>query len=917
VASDTDIPDALRLLQVRSSAPDAAALVDLVCQSGVAVQSMRVEDARAFEQALASQPWDVVISDFALLGFDALAALERLQFSGRDLPFIVIPSPGASQAAVDDAVAVMRAGAHHYLPFDQIAQLPSVITRELRAARQRRRKRDVAQELKEAQERLTLALDATKLGIIDYYPQTRILVLTPSFREVYDIPPGVRASPRMFLRRIHPDDRKKALQNIRAASRPGSGGSLAIEHRLTGAEAGENRQIITWGTVFFDEAGRPFRFLGVARDITERKRASNALQYQSQLTQCITQQSADSIFVIGPEGLTSFVNTEAERAFGFTAAELIGKSLHDMLHHHYPDGRLFPASECHAAQAVNDGQTRHDEESILFHKDGTPVDVSCARAPLEVNGLRAGTVITVRDIRGRKQAENALRDSEARFRRLTEAGIVGIVIADTERIVEANDHFVAMLGYTREEFTARGLSWLEITAPEFRESSGLRRLALVESGSCPAYEKMLLRKDGALLPVLTAGVAIPYAGHRCFFAFTIDLSGRRNLEEQLRQVQKLDSIGQLAGGIAHDFNNLLTIILGYANLLSREVAMGQTPGPQMLARIDGIVKSASRASDLTRQLLTFSRQQRSDPKIVSLDRIVLDVEQLLHRLIGEDIGIVLALDAAESFIRADPGQIEQVVMNLALNARDAMPEGGKLCIETSNLVVDEQFAALCLSVPPGPYVQLTVSDTGSGMSSDIAAHVFEPFFTTKEPGKGTGLGLSTAYGIIRQSGGTISVHSAPGLGATFRILLPRAEGAHVNEQGAPDEPVTSGTETILVVEDEAGVREYVREVLTTNGYRVLEAGNRSEAMARVRRHNGTVDLLLTDYVLPDGGGEEVVREIARSYPGIKVLMMSGFTDRVGRRLNKSTPLLQKPFASAELLKLTRRVLDAKPAETPM
>jgi len=910
VPSDKDIPAALRLLQVRSSASDAASLVALLSRPGVAAQSVVVQDARAFEQALASQPWDVVISDFALPGFDALTALEQLQLSGKDLPFIVISNPGTSQAALDDAVTVMRAGAHHYLPFDQIAQLPAVLARELRAARKRRRKRDVAQELREARERLTLALDATGLGLIDYYLQTRTLVVTPSFREVYDISPGVRASPRMFLRCIHPEDRKKALQNIRAAIRPGSGGSLVVEHRLRGREGGENRHIIAWGTVFFNEAGRPFRFLGVARDITEHKHASNALQYQLQLTQCITQQSADSIFVVSPDGLTSFVNAEAERAFGFSATELIGKSLHDMLHHHYPDGRPFPASECRAAQAVTDGQTRHDEESVLFHKDGTPVDVSCSRAPLEVNGLRTGTVITIRDIGGRKQAENALRESEARFRRLTEAGIVGIVIADTERIVEANDHFVAMLGYTQEEFTVRRFSWLEITAPEFRESSGLRHLETLESGSCPAYEKVLLRKDGSRVPVLTAGVAIPYAGLRCFLAFTIDLSGRRNLEEQLRQVQKLESIGQLAGGIAHDFNNLLTIILGYANLLSREVAMGQTPGPQMLARIDGIVKSASRATDLTRQLLTFSRRQSSNPKIVSLDRIVLDVEQLLRRLIGEDIGIVLALGAAESFIRADPGQIEQVVMNLALNARDAMPEGGKLCIETSNLVVDEQFAALCLSVPPGRYVQLVVSDTGSGMSPDVAARVFEPFFTTKEPGKGTGLGLSTAYGIIRQSGGNISVHSAPGLGATFRILLPQAEGAHANEQGAPDEPVTSGTETILVVEDEAGVREYVREVLSASGYRVLEAGNRSEAMARVGRHKGTVDLLLTDYVLPDGRGEDVVREIALTYPSIKVLMMSGFTDRVGRRLNKSTTLLQKPFASAELLKVTRQALDA-------
>jgi PAS domain S-box-containing protein len=395
----------------------------------------------------------------------------------------------------------------------------------------------------------------------------------------------------------------------------------------------------------------------------------------------------------------------------------------------------------------------------------------------------------------------------------------------------------------------------------------------------------------------------------CFAAIMRDITERKHLQEQLLQAQKLDSIGQLAGGVAHDFNNLLTIISGYAELILGRVE----PDDPVCEPVEQISRAAARAAALTRQLLAFGSRHPSVQTDVVLNEVVTGVEKMLRRLIGEDVELALSLEEEAGTVRADAGQIEQIIVNLAINARDAMPGGGRLSIGTAHLYVDEESAHGRLAVTPGHYVMLAVSDTGEGMTADVRARIFEPFFTTKERGKGTGLGLSTVYGIVQQSNGSISVQSEPGRGTTFRLLFPAVQAGE-----APGSPVAiasqeseDGSETILLTEDEAGVRGYVRHVLERHGYHVAEASNGLEAMDVVHRYPGPIHLLLTDVVMPEVGGVELAAQFAVVYPGVPILYMSGYNDRLWLHDNTAVNFIQKPFSSPELLARIRDLLDVR------
>ena len=388
----------------------------------------------------------------------------------------------------------------------------------------------------------------------------------------------------------------------------------------------------------------------------------------------------------------------------------------------------------------------------------------------------------------------------------------------------------------------------------------------------------------------------------------------RKSEEQLRQSQKVEAIGRLAGGIAHDFNNLLTIITGYGDLLIGRLAAGAP----MRREIEEINKAARRAATLTRQLLAFSRRQILEPKVLDLNSIVRETEKMLIRLIGEDVDLRIITAPGLGRVKADPGQLEQVIMNLAVNSRDAMPQGGMLTIETSDVDLDEAYAGTHVSVRPGHYVRMAVSDTGSGMDRDTMGQIFEPFFTTKGPGKGTGLGLSTVYGIVKQSGGNVWVYSEPGRGTAFKVYLPGVEQAAelpVRDQQAPK--ALRGWETILVAEDEVVLRELVGRILQANGYTVLAAADGAQAIEICGRHEGPIHLMVSDVVMPQMGGREAAERLAAVRPDMKVLYMSGYTsDAIVRHgiLNPGTNFLQKPFTPDSLARKVREVLDRDGAE---
>lgn len=390
-------------------------------------------------------------------------------------------------------------------------------------------------------------------------------------------------------------------------------------------------------------------------------------------------------------------------------------------------------------------------------------------------------------------------------------------------------------------------------------------------------------------------------------ALVQETAERRRLEQQFLQAQKMEVIGQLAGGVAHDFNNLLTVILGYGELLLR----GNVPASSR-GLIEEIMKAGNRAAGLTHQLLAFSRQLVLAPKVLDLNLIVRDTEKMLGRLIGENIKLTSTLHPTLSRVKVDPGQIGQVIMNLAVNARDAMPGGGTLTIETSNVDVDQTFEQLRPEFNPGRYVLLAVSDTGCGMDEATRAHIFEPFFTTKAPGHGTGLGLATVYGIVKQSGGYVYVDSEPGVGTTFKIYLPAVEEGLSLDQPACASAKPMGTETLLLVEDEDAVRTFVRNALQMYGYTVLEARSGEEALRIYRQHEGRIHLLVTDVVMPEMTGRQLAEGLAKSKPRLKVLYLSGYTpDTVVRHgvLENETAFLQKPFTPLALAQKVREALD--------
>ena len=425
-----------------------------------------------------------------------------------------------------------------------------------------------------------------------------------------------------------------------------------------------------------------------------------------------------------------------------------------------------------------------------------------------------------------------------------------------------------------------------------------------------------MKKDGSIIDVEVTTHGLHFAGRPAQLVLATDVTERkraqdalRETEEQLRQAQKLEAVGRLAGGVAHDFNNLLTVISGYSEMTLR----GLEADSPLCHRVEEIRRAAARAASLTSQLLAFSRKQVLQPMALDLNAVVSEMEKMLRRLIGEDVHLVTVLDPTLSRVKADPGQIVQVLMNLAVNARDAMPQGGKLTVETRNVYLDETYARRHVAVTPGRHVMLAVSDTGVGMDAETQAHIFEPFFTTKEVGKGTGLGLSTVYGIVKQSGGNVWVYSEPGHGSTFKVYFPRVgEGAQEYRRGAEPEEVLRGEETVLLAEDEETVRKLAREVLELYGYRVLEAAGGGAALLICERHAGPIQLLVTDVVMPEMGGRELAARLAPLRPEMRVLYMSGYTDSAIAHqgvLEDRADFIQKPFTPEALARKVREVLD--------
>ena len=592
--------------------------------------------------------------------------------------------------------------------------------------------------------------------------------------------------------------------------------------------------------------------------------------------------------------------------------EILGYSRQHFLQHKLWDIGLFEDVElCKRTfkRLQQDRYVRY-ENLPLRHKSGERVEVEFVSNVYEVDGNKV-IQCNVRDISERKRAAEALRESEERFRVTFEQAAVGIAhVAPNGQLLRVNQKYCDIVGYSPEELLERRFQ--DITYPDDLPANTAYVDGMLASEiELPSIEKRYVRKDGTLIWVnLTNALLYHPSGEPKYFISVVqDITARKHLEGQFLQAQKMEAIGRLAGGIAHDFNNLLTVIIGYCDLLRKQLG-DRNP---ICREINEIKKAAERASMLTAHLLAFSRRQVLQLEVIDLNTVVSDMEQLLCRLIGEDIRLTTTLDPELDLIKTDRGQLTQIIMNLAVNARDAMPEGGALTLETRNLYLGDEYTRNYTEVQSGPYVLLRISDTGCGMAAETQPQVFEPFFTTKEQGRGTGLGLSTVYGIVKQHKGHISVDSAPGRGSTFKIYMPRFQGA-VETITEPVMPQirTRATETVLLVEDDDQLRRLTFEILQGEGYTVLEADSGPEALLLSQRHAGPIQLMLTDIIMPGMNGHILAERLVSSRSDTVVLYMSGYAGAsAGRQgsIGPDTSLVMKPFTPEQLLDKVRELLD--------
>jgi two-component system cell cycle sensor histidine kinase/response regulator CckA len=649
--------------------------------------------------------------------------------------------------------------------------------------------------------------------------------------------------------------------------------------------------------------------------LAERTRGAEELRRANAFLDSIVENIPDMVFLKDARELR-FVrfNRAGEELLGYSRTDLLGKNDHDFFPKEQADlftlyDRLVLDGRAVADIPEEPLQTRHKGERVL-HTKKVPI--------LDVKGVPEYLLGISEDITERKRAEAERRESASLLRiagRVARLGGWSVVLAD--QCVLWSDEVAAIhempAGHSPSVEDA-----IAFCAPEWRARIVEVMGTCTRDGVSFDEELEIITSTGKRVWVRIYGEPIREASgaitrvQGAFQEITdrkLAEQERQTLQNQLLVSQKFEAIGRLAGGVAHDFNNLLSAILSYASFAVDALR----PGDPLRADLEGIQQAGERAAALTRQLLAFSRQQRLEPEVLSLNAIVTGVESMLRRLLGETIEIGIRLDDDLGSVVADAGQLEQVIMNLAVNARDAMPRGGTLTIDTANVELDEGYASQHVTVEPGRFVMLAVTDSGAGMDAATQERIFEPFFTTKERGKGTGLGLATVYGIVKQSGGSIWVYSELGRGTTFKVYLPRVDAAVSEAKQRPVSVMAAGSETVLVVEDEDVVRIIVERILRNAGYRVLAAGNGDEALMLAEQHGGRIDLLLTDVMMPRMSGPQLAERIAARWTGLETLYMSGYADNAilqSGMLNPGMRFLDKPFSAAELTRKVREALDA-------
>jgi PAS domain S-box-containing protein len=842
----------LRLLMVDDNREDGELMLASLKRAGYVLSFDIVDLPQIFREKLQQSEYDLIVSDHNLRTWTGLDALDMLRQSRKDIPFIVVTGTLGDEAAVD----YIKRGAADYILKHRLNLLPLAVGHVLKEKAHRDEKNRLHERIAAGKREWELTFDAVPDAVLIFDDQCRVHRANRAASEIVGLP---------FAKLI---------------GRP----CYEVLHGLVQAPANcPHERLLATGTPqrgdfeeprlgkIFDATSTPLRdtdgtFLGcihVLRDISDRNRAEQALRNSEEQLRLLLNSTAEAIYGLDCEGNCTFCNPACLRLLGYRdPKDLLGRNMHQVMHHTHADGAPYLEETCQIYLAFREGKATHVVDEVLWRDDGTSFPSEYWSYPIHKDGKLVGSVVTFLDISERKRAETAHRESEEKYRDFVENATHGIFRANPQGdLLDVNPALVSMLSYgSKEELLSLNLGTDIYENPADRISA-VRTYQL--NGRGAGVEVNWKRKDHKIIAVRLCGRVIRDNENqvRHFEVIAEDVTEKRTLEEQFRQAQKMEAMGRLAGGISHDFNNLLGVIIGYSDLLL------SSPTRDDLAqhRIEEIKKAGQRAASLTRQLLAFSRKQVLTPKVLDLNTIVAETSKMLLRLLGEDIELIVKLSPVLDHVKADPTQLEQVIMNLAINARDAMPSGGK------------------------------------------------PFFTTKERGKGTGLGLATVYGIIRQSGGYIWVYSEVAKGTTFKVYIPRVKEMLSEVQPEISAPPPSGSGTILLVEDEDSLRELSHRLLEGMGYKVIEAANGAEAIRIAGQCVDRIQLLVTDVVMPGMSGRELAELLVASHSQMKVLYVSGHTDDVIMHyaiLKPGVAFLQKPFTRDGLAKKIQEVLGA-------
>ena len=883
-----------RVLIVEDLPTDAELAEREVRQAIPASRFLRVETREDFLTALDAFHPDLILSDFELSRFDGLSALRLAREHSPQIPFIIL----TGSMNEDTAMECMKAGAWDYVIKEHIKRLGTAALNGLLRKQLRTERKEAETALAESEElyrRLFHEHSAVKL-IID--PNTRrIIDANEAAEKFYGW--SVERLKRMRIDEINVlpvEEVEKAIEKIGTKKRT----HFEFRHRRAD---GSVRDVEVFSSKI-QAKGKSFLH-SIIHDVTDRKKAEAALEESEQWFRTLADSTATSILIYQDDRVV-YVNKTCSLISGFSEEELLKKHYWDIVH---PEFRDMIRERGVMRQRGDSVPNRY--EFKIVRKDGSIRWVDFTAGFITWKGRPAGLGTAI-DVTSSREAREQLAKSEAEFRHLSQEfhGLLdaipdSLMLLDRDlKVLWANKPAADGMGLSQMGIEGRNCHVLWYGLEDSCDQCPVRK----SFASGKPQSEIVKSPDGRLWDIRTVPLSDEHGDVGRVIELRRDITEQRKMEEQFRQAQKAEAIGNLAGGVAHDFNNMLSVILGYGENLLNELHRGDP----LREDVKEIVEAGRRSASLTRQLLAFSRRQTLQPERVNLNCVVGNLEKMLRRLIGEDIDLDLRLAEDLAPVMADPGQIEQVIMNLVVNARDAMPEGGNLIIGTSEVDLGSDVAPGRTGLRPGRYVLLSVIDTGSGMDENTLSNIFEPFFTTKEKGRGTGLGLSTVYGIVKQSEGDIRVHSEPGRGSTFEIYLLPADATSVERAGRADESERrGGGEHILVVEDEQPLRGLFSRMLVRLGYRVTASESGGEALLLVERQGLKPDLLITDVVMPGMSGSVLAERLRKRLPSLKVLYMSGYTDDAIVRhgvLDPNTPFLQKPFNSRDLSSKVRELL---------